>query len=101
MGEMKTDSVKEYIKLRNELTTERGRIQERLNQINEALGDLTPPALSAVDGATTTPAELAGSSRGGKRRKGRKKLSPEARARLAESARNRWVKAKASGKSSL
>ena len=98
---MKPDSLKEYIKLRNDLTTERGRIQERLAQINEALGDIQPPALSVVDGATSTRRELAGSARGGKRRKGRKQMSPEARARLAESARKRWAKAKAAGQTSL
>src|SRR5258708_5052939 len=56
--EMRIDSLQQFIKLRRELTREREEVARRLAQINEALGEMSPPSLSAAPGPSeqSTPA---------------------------------------------
>jgi hypothetical protein len=84
---MKIDNLKEFARLRKNLIEERESIESRLNQINGALGELQGAA--AVSG---TPAP-ASASKGG-RRGGRRQLSAEARARIAEAQKARWASAR-------
>jgi hypothetical protein len=84
---MKTDTLQQYVELHRELTEERVNIQDRLRQINEALGQLSPVSLSAAQGAAAAPAPaVATQKRGGKRT-----MSPAARARIAAAQRARWA----------
>lgn len=55
---MRIDSLQQFIKLRSELTREREQVARRLAQINEALGEMSPPSLSAAQGVSeqSTPA---------------------------------------------
>ena len=62
---MRNDSLKLFVRLRRELTEERGSLEARLRQINEALGEMPLPSLSPIQGAT-------GQSTGAKGRRGRK-----------------------------
>lgn len=48
---MRNDSLQQFIKLRRELTEEGGRLEMRLRQINEALGEMPLPSLSPIQGA--------------------------------------------------
>lgn len=48
---MRNDSLQQFVRLRQELTEERKRLEARLGQINEALGEMPPHALSLVQGA--------------------------------------------------
>src|SRR5688572_17229191 len=49
---MRNNSLQQFVRLRQELTQERGRMEERLRQINEALGEIPLPSLSPIQGAT-------------------------------------------------
>lgn len=89
---MKSDSLREFLKLRNSLHAERDSIQQRLNQINVALGSIQAPSLSLIDGATSSRKE---------RQTGRRRMSAAAKARIAAAARKRWAKAKAAGRNRL
>ena len=51
---MKIDNLRRYVDLRNSLTREKAQLQERLEQINQALGETTPPAAARI--GTTGPA---------------------------------------------
>lgn len=95
---MKTDSLREYVSIRNSLLKERQQIQERIRALDEALGALPVPSMSAVDGATTSEKETAPARRP---RKGKRRMSPEARQRIAAAARARWANAKKSGRNRL
>lgn len=44
---MKIDNLRRYVDLRNSLTREKAQLEERLRQINEALGETEPPAIAA------------------------------------------------------
>src|SRR5688572_14455691 len=61
---MRNDSLKQFVKLRQDLSQERGRLEERLRQISEALGEMPLPSLSPIQGAT-------GQSNGVRGRQGR------------------------------
>ena len=98
MNEMKTDSLREYVSIRNSLLNERQQIQTRLRSLNEALGSLPAPSQSAIDGATTSLKELGGRPRAGK---SKRRMNPEARARIAEAARKRWAAARKAGRNRL
>ena len=99
---MKTDSLREYVSIRNSLLKEQQEIQQRLRSLDEALGALPAPSQSAIDGATSSAKEMRGGGRGtGRRRKAKRSMSPEARARIAEAARKRWAAAKRAGRSRL
>ena len=95
---MKTDSLREYVSIRNSLLKERQQIQERIRALDEALGALPAPSMSAVDGATTSEKETSTARRP---RKGKRRMSPEARERIAAAARARWANAKKSGRNRL
>src|SRR5688572_12418835 len=84
---MRTDSLQEFVKLRRQLAEEKATIEKRLSQINEALGEL-PAASSgrAPTSALSSVAPARASGGGGKRQ-----MSPEARARIAEAQRKRWA----------
>src|SRR5687768_5163299 len=45
---MKNSSIQQFINLRRQLTEERNNIQARLDEINEALGEMTQPISSGV-----------------------------------------------------
>jgi hypothetical protein len=62
---MRNDSLRQFVRLRQELTQERGRLVTRLRQINEALGEMPLPSLSPIQGAT-------GQSTGARGRMGRR-----------------------------
>src|SRR5688572_11790459 len=46
---MRTDSLHQYVNLRRELTQERDQLSQRLTQLNEALGELSPPSPSVSE----------------------------------------------------
>ena len=104
---MRNDNLKLYVRLRRELTAEKEAIESKLKQINEALGEVPLPSLSAVQGGTGhTDREapvlrgVAG-HQGNGRRGGRRRMSAAGKARLAEAARKRWAAAKRAGRSRL
>jgi hypothetical protein len=84
--QISTDSLQQFVKLRRELTEERGRIQERLSQINEALGEL-----SGGQAAAGEPTGVGLITRKLGRPPGKRTMSPEARARIAAAQRARWA----------
>ena len=45
---MKIDNLRRYVDLRNSLTREKAQLEERLRQINQALGETEPPRPAAV-----------------------------------------------------
>jgi hypothetical protein len=92
---MKSDNLKQFVKLQSSLYAERDSIRQRLNEINRALGSIQPPSLSPAGGASTSIRTT------GRRRTGRRQMSPEAKARIAAAARRRWAKAKAAGRNHL
>jgi hypothetical protein len=94
---MKSDKLKEFVKLQTSLHTERSIISRRLDEINEALGSIQPPSLSAANVSYTDNTAAGRKTRRGPRRQ----LSAEAKARIAAAARKRWAKAKASGRNRL
>lgn len=69
---MKSDSLKQYVNLRQSLTAEKTRLEARLKAINEALG--------IASGAGSTGAG------------GARNMSAEARARIAAAQKRRWAK---------
>jgi hypothetical protein len=88
LGPMRNNSLSQFLKLRRQLTEERGTLESRLRQLNEALGEMPLPSLSLVQGATDQEeTELTRPGRRGKRR-----MSPEGRARIAAAQRARWAK---------
>ena len=95
---MKTDSLREYVSIRNSLLQEKQQIQERLRALDEALGALPTPSMSVIDGATSTNKELRPR---GKQRKKKRQMSAEARERIAAAARARWATAKKAGRKRL
>ena len=90
---MKSDTLREFLRLRNSLHAERDSIRQRLNEINNALGSIQSPSLSLIDGATSSRKEGASS--------GRRQMSAAAKARIAAAAGKRWAKAKAAGRNRL
>jgi hypothetical protein len=57
---MRNDSLQQFVKLRQQLTQERGQLEARLRQISEALGEMPLPSASAMQGATASaPAQPA------------------------------------------
>ena len=84
---MRTTSLQQFIRLRRDLTAERETLQVRLQAINEAMGEMPLPSLAPIQGATSQSAS--GATRG---RRGRRTMSPEARARIAAAQRARWAK---------
>lgn len=76
------NKIKKFVVLHKALIEERASIQERLEQINKALSG-TP---------ATTPTTKIRSHRKGRR--GKRKMSSEARARIAEAQKKRWGKVK-------
>ena len=95
---MKTDSLREYVSIRNSLLNEKQQIQARLRALDEALGSLPTPSMSIIDGATTTKKELRPR---GSQLKPNRQMSPEARERIAAAARARWAAAKKAGRKRL
>jgi hypothetical protein len=81
---MRIDNLQQYVNLRRELTQERDQLSRRLNQINEAIGDLSSasnePAQEAPVMGTQDTVKTIESS-----------MSPAARARIAEAQRQRWA----------
>ena len=86
---MRTNKISEFIKLRRQLSEERGTIESRLRELDEALSGMPLPSLAVVGGAT---GETASAPRGGRR--GRRRMPAEARARIAAAQRARWAKQK-------
>ena len=65
---MRNNSLQQFVRLRQQLTQERGQLEERLRQISEALGEMPLHSLSPAQGATASaPAQP---SRRGKRGSG-------------------------------
>jgi hypothetical protein len=75
---MKTDSLKQYVSLRQSLAAEKTKLEARLRAINQALN-------GALKAAAIKPAK-------------KKKFSAAARARIAAAQRARWAKIKAAKK---
>lgn len=90
---MRNDSLRNFIKLRHQLATERETLGARLREINEALGELPLPSLSAISG---TPEEMT-TEQGVSRRGGKRTMSAAARARIAAAQRARWAASRQSG----
>jgi hypothetical protein len=88
---MTKDSVDEYVRLHRELSEERGRIRERLRQIDEAIGQLSPVSISAVQGAATNRGTLPSTMEAVRKEPRSRRMSPEARERIAEGQRRRWA----------
>ena len=65
---MRKDSLQQFVRIRQQLSEERGRLEMRLREINEALGEMPLPSLSPIQGATTPSA--GGRGRRGKRGSG-------------------------------
>jgi hypothetical protein len=86
---MRTTSLQQFIRLRRDLTAERDTLQSRLQAINEALGQ-SHPGSEIVTAAAFRPS-ASGETRG---RRGKRTMSPEARARIAAAQRARWAKQK-------
>jgi hypothetical protein len=61
---MRNDSLQQFVRIRKELNEERERLQMRLNQINEALGEMPLPSQSRIEG---TQSETAGAQTKGRR----------------------------------
>jgi hypothetical protein len=85
---MRTSSLSQFVKLHRQLTEERGTLESRLREIDEALGERPLPSLSLVQG-TTDQAETELTRPG---RRGKRRMSPEGRARIAAAQRARWAK---------
>src|SRR5687768_6425913 len=49
---MRKDSLQQFVRIRKNLNDERGRLEMRLRQISEALGEMPLPSLSPIQGAT-------------------------------------------------
>lgn len=77
---MKTDSLKQYVSLRESLLAEKSKIETRLSAINKALGGVTRSV--AVEAPVLK----------------RKKFSAAARAAISAAQRARWAKIKAAKK---
>lgn len=75
---MKHNTLEKFVTLRRYFTEEKRSLENRLRQINEALGESVPAANEAA-------APIALPATGGKRT-----MSPEARARIAAAQRARW-----------
>ena len=88
---MRRDSVDQYVRLHRELTEERGRIRERLRQLDEALGRLSPVSISAVQGAATNRGGAPVTMESARANGAKRTLSAEARERIAEGQRRRWA----------
>ena len=120
---MNVDILKAYVDLRQKLITEKARLEQRLQEINQALGAKAAvasaaPVAKAVEGTAKPQRRL---SAAGRRRiiaatkarwarmraqqktagQPKRKMSPRARAKLAAIARARWAKVKAAGKKAL
>ena len=54
---MKNDNLEAFVRLRRELMQEKEQLSRRLTQINEALGDMPMPSLSASEGAAVPEEE--------------------------------------------
>ena len=63
---MRNDSLQQFVRLRRELTAERGTLETRLRQINEALGEMPLPSLSPIQGATGASTGSIGRGRRGR-----------------------------------
>jgi hypothetical protein len=83
------NSLQQFVRLHRELTAERGTLEARLRMINEALGEMPLPSLSAVGGASGQSISPAGTTQ-----RGRRTMSAAARARIAAAQRARWAKQK-------
>ena len=125
---MKTTNLAQFVRLRDHLSKEQKSIETRLQQINEALGNLPLPSVSPSE---ETTGQIHG-RRGGNRmsaagrariaaaqrarwaqlkggtvnssnstQKPKRRMSAAARKALAAAARKRWATAKAAGKKSL
>jgi hypothetical protein len=86
---MRNDSLQEFIKLRRQLTEEKASIEKRLQQINQALGAIDSTPSGGSSGQAQQPQASPAKRAGGKRQ-----MSPEARARIAEAQRRRWAERK-------
>ena len=122
---MNVDILKAYIDLRRKLITEKARLEQRLQEISQALGAKAAvasgpavPVAKPVQGTLKPQRRL---SAAGRRRiiaatkarwarmraqqktagQPKRKMSAQARARLAAIARARWAKVKAAGKKAL
>jgi hypothetical protein len=74
---MRNNNLEQFVKLRRELTQEKEQLARRLSQINEALGEMPLPSLSAESGSaspgrTPSPASVGrqAARRGGRRASG-------------------------------
>ena len=93
------DPLKQYISLRESLRKEQQQILAKLGAINQALGSMESGA-PQVPQPAVSPAAWPGPT-AARRAKRKFKMSPEARARIAEAARKRWAKARRAGKNKL
>lgn len=77
---MKNNALREFVSLRNSLTTEKAELESRLREINAALGisetETSSQQTSVATAAVTQP---------------RKKMSAAARAKIAAGQRARWA----------
>ena len=79
------DDIKTFINLHKALVEERATLQTRLQQIDQALSGSSGTAAAGVT-------KKRGRPKGVKR--GKRKMSPEARARIAAAQKQRWAKVK-------
>ncbi len=89
---MANDIIKEFLAAQTALLQEKGRIEQRLAQINRALSQGVPPSVvaAAVGGTKAVVALPAAKGRGGRRT-----ISAAGRARIAAAARARWARTRA------
>jgi hypothetical protein len=85
---MKYD-IKQFIAVRQKLVQEKAQLQERLDEINSALGE---GADGSSSNAASSPAPTARSARNSS--SGKRTMSPEAKERIAAAQRARWAKQK-------
>jgi len=90
-----TDILKAYLGIRTKLQQEKSSLESRLRDINKVLQAAAVPAAAVAPVRRGRPATAPAI----KRRK--RRMSPEARAKMAVAAKARWAKAKAAGKKRL
>jgi len=95
---MKTDSLKQYVTLRQSLLAEKNQLEARLAAINEALGEASKAAAAVKVAKVAKVAKVSGVTPTGKPRR-KNKISAAGRAAIIAAQKARWAKLKAGKKS--
>lgn len=85
--------IRQFVKLRADLKSERERLQERLLELDSCLAHRPEPKPRAEPALTSPSQTRQGGAAPQSRRK--RKMTPEAKARIAFGQRRRWARQKA------